>query len=119
MNYKEIKNTQIASLPFVKHVIINDGSVKTIEMEFEGKQYLISCSWENIKISEPKPDEFKDVFQLTGEINGAEIKPKIFETEREADAFLSTLGDNTLVKDKVQFNVTKNELPAHEDTIPF
>ena len=127
MQYENIKLEQIDKMPGVKSSVIVNGSIQSIEFSFGGFEYLISGNY-GISLSKKKGDIIEDRYVVSGQIQGAEIKPKSFESKRDCDDFYSKLPEkNDLKIEKISWNVTKDcateekptEINKEDCFIPF
>lgn len=130
MNYEKVKKESVSKLPFVTHAVVEDQKVKSVEITVDGKPYLITGEWDGVNISVPKPDKIEEQWLVSGEIEGAEIKPKHYKHRSDAKTFVNDLTVNHDLKiNKCLWNVTKQCLVDYdttdvvteddEDKIPF
>ena len=116
MQYVAIKHENVEALPFIKHSVVKDGQVKSIEMTLAGKTYLITAGWDHILLSQEKPDEIEKRFVVSGSVFGAKIESVTFPTEYEARQFVQKFDSHELVTEETSWNVTRS-CPAGDSKI--
>lgn len=107
MLFEQVKKEKIDTVPFVKNSIIEGDKVMSFQIEHDGKLYLISqTDYSGLRISTPKADTIEKRYQVSGKINGLEIKPMTFKEKSKAAKMMAT--DDGLTVIEVDFNVTAN-----------
>lgn len=106
--YIKMKPEEIELLPAVKHVVITDGNVKSIEIETANGIFLLSYEQygSGLTVNKIKPDVFETRFVLSGIVNELPIVDQIFSSMAEAELKARHL-DSFTIEEK-EINVTKN-----------
>lgn len=109
------KDEMNQSLGFLQDVIIQDGNLKSFKMYIGGQLFMFShTDYYGIKVLMPEPDKVSQKYEVSGKIDGHEIKEKIFDDVHDAEDFVKKLDDGKIKE--IHWNETHN-FRLFEDTV--